>query len=176
LNRAPLGDSPQQRVTDDASRLPQGPRGPAGEAGPPGPIGQAPRAPWPGPAGPAGPKGDPGPAPAIRVVTGTDSVRCKGDEIPAVFFARAVGSTKRSARSGERSSSYPCTCFQSGRVLSAASSAKAGFLLRVWFAAAMLRSAITASSQRRRFKELEATSPIRSRTLADFGGRQVSRP
>jgi Collagen triple helix repeat (20 copies) len=60
----------------------QGPVGPAGDRGSPGP--QGPAGP-PGPAGPAGPKGDPGPAPAIRVVTGTDNVRCGDDEVLAGF-------------------------------------------------------------------------------------------
>ena len=61
------------------------PRGLAGPAGP--------RDPWPaGPAGPEGPKGDPGPAPAIRVVTGTDSVRCGDDEVLAGFVC-ASGAT-----------------------------------------------------------------------------------
>jgi Collagen triple helix repeat (20 copies) len=50
----------------------QGPQGPAGTAGAPGPQGPA------GPAGPPGPKGDP--APALRVVTGTGTVRCGDDE------------------------------------------------------------------------------------------------
>ena len=67
----------------------QGPVGPAGERGPPGP--QGPPGP-PGPAGPAGPKGDPGPAPANRVVTGMDSVRCGDDEILAGFVC-ASGAT-----------------------------------------------------------------------------------
>jgi hypothetical protein len=67
----------------------QGPVGPAGERGPPGPQGPAGA---PGPAGPAGPKGDAGPAPAIRVVTGTDSVRCEDDEVLAGFVC-ASGAT-----------------------------------------------------------------------------------
>jgi hypothetical protein len=67
----------------------QGPVGPAGERGPPGP--QGPAGP-PGSTGPAGPKGDPGPAPAIRVVTGTDSVRCGDDEVLAGFVC-ASGAT-----------------------------------------------------------------------------------
>jgi Collagen triple helix repeat (20 copies) len=50
----------------------QGPPGPAGTAGAPGPQGPA------GPAGPPGPKGDP--APALRVVTGTGTVKCGDDE------------------------------------------------------------------------------------------------
>ena len=37
-------------------------------------------------------KGDPGPAPAIRVVTGTDSVRCGDDEVLAGFVC-ASGAT-----------------------------------------------------------------------------------
>src|SRR5919201_607254 len=68
---------------------PQGPPGPAGEAGPAGPVG--PGGPQ-GPPGPAGPKGDPGAAPAIRVVTGTDSVSCGDDEILAGFVC-ASGAT-----------------------------------------------------------------------------------
>src|SRR5262249_21884136 len=67
----------------------QGPVGPAGERGPPGP--QGPAGP-PGPAGPAGPKGDPGATPAIRVVTGMDSVRCGDDEVLAGFVC-ASGAT-----------------------------------------------------------------------------------
>jgi hypothetical protein len=55
----------------------QGPVGPGGERGPPGPQGLA---------GPAGP------APAIRVVTGTDSVRCGDDEVLAGFVC-ASGAT-----------------------------------------------------------------------------------
>jgi len=53
---------------------PAGAQGPAGAAGAQGPQGPA------GPAGPPGPKGDPGPAPALRVVTGTGTVQCGGDE------------------------------------------------------------------------------------------------
>jgi hypothetical protein len=47
----------------------------------------------PGPAGPAGPKGDPGATPAIRVVTGTDSIRCGDDEVLAAFVC-ASGATE----------------------------------------------------------------------------------
>jgi hypothetical protein len=65
---------------------PTGLAGPAGPAGPGGPAGPA------GPAGPEGPKGDPGSAPAIRVVTGTDSVRCGDDEVLAGFVC-ASGAT-----------------------------------------------------------------------------------
>src|SRR5262249_23793157 len=67
----------------------QGLVGPGGERGPAGPQGPAGLA---GPAGPEGPKGDPGPAPAIRVVTGTDSVRCGDDEVLAGFVC-ASGAT-----------------------------------------------------------------------------------
>src|SRR5262249_61043746 len=67
----------------------QGPVGAGGERGPAGPQGSAGPA---GPAGPEGPKGDPGPAPAIRVVTGTDSVRCGDDEVLAGFVC-ASGAT-----------------------------------------------------------------------------------
>jgi hypothetical protein len=71
---------------------PAGPAGPTGLAGPAGPAGpQGPAGPA-GPAGPEGPKGDPGPAPAIRVVTGTDSVRCGDDEVLAGFVC-ASGAT-----------------------------------------------------------------------------------
>src|SRR5262245_14036447 len=62
---------------------PQGPVGPAGAQGPVGPGGtQGPQGPAgaPGPAGPPGPKGDPGPTPALRLVTGTDTVQCGDDE------------------------------------------------------------------------------------------------
>ena len=62
-----------------------GPAGPTGLAGPAGPAGHAGHAGPAGPAGPEGPKGDPGSAPAIRVVTGTDSVRCRDDEVLAGF-------------------------------------------------------------------------------------------
>jgi Collagen triple helix repeat (20 copies) len=65
------------------------PVGPAGERGPPGPQGPAGPA---GPAGPSGPKGDPGPAPAIRVVTGMDGVPCGDDEVLAGFVC-ASGAT-----------------------------------------------------------------------------------
>jgi len=61
----------------------QGPAGPAGAQGPqgaPGPAGiQGPQGPA-GPPGPAGPKGDSSPAFALRVVTGTGTVRCGDDE------------------------------------------------------------------------------------------------
>ena len=57
---------------------PQGPAGPGGKEGPQGPAGppgaQGPQ----GPSGPPGPKAEPGPA--LRVLTGTDTVRCADDE------------------------------------------------------------------------------------------------
>ena len=46
-----------------------------GEAGPQGPAGPA------GAAGPPGTKGEPGPSWSVRIVTGTDSVQCAGDEL-----------------------------------------------------------------------------------------------
>jgi hypothetical protein len=58
----------------------QGPQGPAGAAGAQGPQGPAGPAGAQGPQGPAGSKGDPGSAPALRVVTGTGSIQCGGDE------------------------------------------------------------------------------------------------
>jgi hypothetical protein len=63
-----------------------GPQGPAGAQGPQGPAG------GPGPAGPPGPKGDPGTASALRVVTGTDTVRC-GDNETLVSLVCASGAT-----------------------------------------------------------------------------------
>jgi hypothetical protein len=57
-----------------------------GPAGPAGPVGPA------GPAGSVGPAGPPGPASAIRIVTGTDSVRCGDDEVLAAFVC-ASGAT-----------------------------------------------------------------------------------
>ena len=74
---------------------PAGPVGPAGPAGPAGPVGLAGPAGPVGPAGPAGsvgPAGPPGPASAIRIVTGTDSVRCGDDEVLAAFVC-ASGAT-----------------------------------------------------------------------------------
>jgi hypothetical protein len=58
----------------------QGPAGPAGAQGPQGPAGPAGAQGPQGPAGPAGPKGDSGSAPALRVVTGTGTIQCGGDE------------------------------------------------------------------------------------------------
>src|SRR5262249_41796151 len=84
---APAGPAGPQGPQGEAGG--QGPVGPGGERGPAGPQGPAGLA---GPAGPEGPKGDPGPAPAIRVVTGTDSVRCGDDEVLAGFVC-ASGAT-----------------------------------------------------------------------------------
>lgn len=64
----------------------QGPAGPTGVQGAQGPAGPA------GPAGPPGPKGDPGPAPIMRLVTGTDTVRCGDDEV-LVSLLCASGAT-----------------------------------------------------------------------------------
>ena len=67
--------------------------GPQGPAGPQGPQGQAGS---PGPAGPPGPKGDPGTASALRVVIGTDTVRCGDDEtlVSLVCVSGATDGTK----------------------------------------------------------------------------------
>ena len=72
-----------------------GPQGPAGAAGPAGAQGaagaQGPQGPA-GPPGPQGPKGDPGSASSLRLVTGTDTVRC-GDDEALVSFVCANGAT-----------------------------------------------------------------------------------
>ena len=69
---------------------PQGPAGPAGAQGPQGLAGP------PGSAGPPGPKGDPAPAPPLRLVTGTDTVRCGDDEalVSLVCASGAIDGTK----------------------------------------------------------------------------------
>ena len=71
---------PQGPAGPGGAEGPQGPAGPPGAQGPPGPAGppgaQGPQ----GPAGPSGPRGEPGSAQALRVVTGTDTVRCADDE------------------------------------------------------------------------------------------------
>jgi hypothetical protein len=69
---------------------PQGPAGPAGAQGPQGPAGS------PGPAGPQGPKGETSAAPSLRVVTGTDTVRCGDDEalVSLVCASGAIDGTK----------------------------------------------------------------------------------
>ena len=81
---------------------PQGPAGPAGAQGPQGPAGpvgaqgpQGSAGPL-GPAGPPGPKGDPAPAPPLRLVTGTDTVRCGDDEtmVSLVCASAATDGTK----------------------------------------------------------------------------------
>src|SRR5215469_16437085 len=84
--------SPNERAIEWDQTGPAGPAGPAGPtglAGPAGPVGPAGPA---GPAGPQGPKGDPGPTPAIRVVTGTDRIRCGDDEV-LFGFVCASGAT-----------------------------------------------------------------------------------
>lgn len=65
---------------------PQGPAGPAGAQGPQGPAGPA------GPAGPQGLKGEQGPALLLRLVTGTDAVRCEDNET-LVSLVCASGAT-----------------------------------------------------------------------------------
>ena len=77
---------PQGPAGPAGAQGPQGPAGPAGAQGPQGPAGS------PGAAGPSGPKGDPGPAPALRLVTGTDTVRC-GDDEALVSLVCASGAT-----------------------------------------------------------------------------------
>jgi len=56
----------------------QGQQGPKGEQGPPGPQGAKGEQ---GPPGPPGPRGDAPAGQAIRVVTGTGSVRCADNEV-----------------------------------------------------------------------------------------------
>ena len=72
---------------------PQGPAGPAGAQGAQGPQGPAGAT---GPAGPPGPKGEPGPAQALRMVTGTDTVACAADEalVSLVCASGATDGTK----------------------------------------------------------------------------------
>jgi hypothetical protein len=78
---------------------PQGPAGPAGAQGPQGPAGsagaQGPQGPS-GPPGPQGLKGDPGSASSLRLVTGTDTVRCSDDEtlVSLVCASGATDGTK----------------------------------------------------------------------------------
>jgi Collagen triple helix repeat (20 copies) len=64
----------------------QGLQGAQGDLGPAGPVG--PR----GPAGPPGPQGAPGPSLGLRLVTGTDTVRCADDET-LVSLVCATGAT-----------------------------------------------------------------------------------
>src|ERR1700751_2726644 len=70
----------------------QGPQGPAGPAGAQGPQGLAGPPGSAGPPGPPGPKGDPAPALPLRLVTGTDTVRC-GDDEALVSLVCASGAT-----------------------------------------------------------------------------------
>ena len=87
---------PQGPAGPGGKEGPQGPAGPPGAQGPQGPAGQ-PGAQGPqGPAGPPGPKGEPGSAQALRVVTGTDTVRCADDEalISLVCASGATDGTK----------------------------------------------------------------------------------
>jgi hypothetical protein len=87
---------PQGPAGPGGAEGPQGPAGPPGAQGPQGPAGppaaQGPQ----GPAGPPGPKGEPGSAQALRVVTGTDTVRCADDEalISLVCASGATDGTK----------------------------------------------------------------------------------
>jgi hypothetical protein len=81
---------PQGPAGPAGAQGPQGPAGPAGAQGPQGPAGS------PGPAGPQGPKADAGAAPSLRVVTGTDTVRCGDDEalVSLVCASGAIDGTK----------------------------------------------------------------------------------
>jgi len=87
---------PQGPAGPGGAEGPQGPAGPPGAQGPQGPAGppgaQGPQ----GPAGPPGPKGEPGSAQALRIVTGTDTVRCADDEalISLVCASGATDGTK----------------------------------------------------------------------------------
>jgi len=59
-----------------------GPAGPQGTAGAQGPAGPAGERGEPGPQGPAGPPGgQPGAGAPVRVVTGTETLACNGDEV-----------------------------------------------------------------------------------------------
>ncbi len=69
---------PQGPAGPGGKEGPQGPAGPPGAQGPQGPAGPPGAQGPPGPAGPPGPKAEPGPA--LRVLTGTDTVRCADDE------------------------------------------------------------------------------------------------
>jgi Collagen triple helix repeat (20 copies) len=87
---------PQGPAGPGGAEGPQGPAGPPGAQGPQGPAG-SPGAQGPqGPAGPPGTKGEPGFAQALRVVTGTDTVRCADDEalISLVCASGATDGTK----------------------------------------------------------------------------------
>jgi hypothetical protein len=83
---------PQGPAGPGGAEGPQGPAGPPGAQGPQGPAGppgaQGPQ----GPAGPPGPRGEPGSAQALRVVTGTDTVRCADDEA-LISLVCATGAT-----------------------------------------------------------------------------------
>lgn len=77
--QGPVGPQGAQGIAGPQG--PVGPGGPAGEKGESGPAGP------PGPPGPAGPRGDVGPAgaasqgPTLRVVSGTDTLTCRDDEV-----------------------------------------------------------------------------------------------
>ena len=85
-------EGPQGPAGPGGAEGPQGPAGPPGAQGPQGPAGppgaQGPQ----GPSGPPGPKGEPGSAQALRVLTGTDTVRCADDEV-LISMVCASGAT-----------------------------------------------------------------------------------
>ena len=87
---------PQGPAGPGGAEGPQGPAGPPGAQGPQGPAGPPGAQGAQGPAGPPGPKGEPGSAQALRVVTGTDTVRCADDEalISLVCASGATDGTK----------------------------------------------------------------------------------
>jgi hypothetical protein len=89
-------EGPQGPAGPGGAEGPQGPAGPPGAQGPQGPAGPPGAQGPPGPAGPPGPKGEPGFAQALRVVTGTDTVRCADDEalISLVCASGATDGTK----------------------------------------------------------------------------------
>jgi Collagen triple helix repeat (20 copies) len=76
----PGAQGPQGPAGPGGKEGPQGPAGPGGAEGPQGPAGPPGAQGPPGPAGSPGPNAEPGPAQALRVVTGTDTVRCADDE------------------------------------------------------------------------------------------------
>jgi hypothetical protein len=87
---------PQGPAGPGGAEGPQGPAGPPGAQGPQGPAGPPGAQGQQGPAGPPGPKGEPGSAQALRVVTGTDTIRCADDEalISLVCASGATEGTK----------------------------------------------------------------------------------
>ena len=96
-------EGPQGPAGPGGAEGPQGPAGPPGAQGPQGPAGppaaQGPQ----GPAGPPGPKGEPGSAQALRVVTGTETVRCADDSSDFVVVCERRDRWAQMRHSGNRS-------------------------------------------------------------------------